>query len=283
MAGFPRTTVGGLSVSRMIIGTNWFVGYSHRSVAQDDFIKENIRNNRKQLADTLEVFFSAGVDTIMGILTREPVLLEAIKDAEDRTGVQCIKIDTPVINVGDSDQDRGEAERYLDEIAAAGTHICMPHHTVVEKLVDKGAGCIRRIDDYTKMIRERNMIPGLSAHMPEVVWYADKQGADVETYIQIYNCAGFLMQIEVETIHHVIHSAKKPVITIKPMAAGRLTPFVGLTFSWATIRPCDMVTVGTQNAREAAECIEISLAAIERRRPDLRRRSTPGRGTIHTA
>lgn len=26
---FPRTTVGGKSVSRMIIGTNWLAGWSH--------------------------------------------------------------------------------------------------------------------------------------------------------------------------------------------------------------------------------------------------------------
>ncbi|MGQ9455249.1 MAG: hypothetical protein ACUVRS_10050 [Armatimonadota bacterium] len=29
MNKFPRTQVGGLSVPRMIIGTNWFFGYSH--------------------------------------------------------------------------------------------------------------------------------------------------------------------------------------------------------------------------------------------------------------
>jgi hypothetical protein len=43
---------------------------------------------------------------------------------------------------------------------------------------------------------------------------------------------GFLMQVEVETVNQIIHAAKKPVMTIKPMAAGRTTPFVGLNFSW---------------------------------------------------
>lgn len=282
MSSFPRTTVGGLSLPRMIIGTNWFVGYSHRSQAQDLWIKERI-NQRDHLAGILEVFFSSGVNAIMGILSRESVLGDAIKDAEDRTGVKCIRIDTPPINVGDSDQDRGEAERYLDEVAASGADICMPHHTVVERLLDKGLNRIRRLDDYTKMVRDRNMIPGLSAHMPEVVRYADQQGADVETYIQIYNCLGFLMQIEVEGVHRVIHGAKRPVMVIKPMAAGRVTPFVGLNFVWSTIRDCDMVTVGTMNAREAAECIEISRAALERRKPTLEGRGTPGKGTIVNA
>jgi hypothetical protein len=280
---FPRTTVGGLSVSRMIIGTNWFVGYSHRGYAQDCMIKENVRANRKHLTAILEVFFRAGVDTIMGVLTREPVLNEAIKEAEDRTGVHCIKVDTPPINVGETQADLDETARYLDQVAASGAEICMPHHSSVERLLDRSINRIRRLETYTQMIRERNMIPGLSAHMPEVVRYADQQNADVETYIQIYNCLGFLMQIEVEGVHRVIQNAKKPVMTIKPMAAGRVTPFVGFNFVWNTIRPCDMVTVGTMTPGEAAECIEISLAALERRAPRLAARSTPTKGTILTS
>jgi hypothetical protein len=111
------------------------------------------------------------------------------------------------------------------------------------------------------------MIPGLSAHMPEMVVFSDLNGYDVETYNQIYNCAGFLMQVEIEHVHSVIWKPKKPVMIIKPMAAGRVSPFVGLTFSYTTVRPCDMVTVGCLTPQEAAEDIEISLAALERRPP----------------
>ena len=32
---FPRTMVGGVSLSRMIIGTNWMLGWSHRTPAAD--------------------------------------------------------------------------------------------------------------------------------------------------------------------------------------------------------------------------------------------------------
>jgi hypothetical protein len=88
------------------------------------------------------------------------------------------------------------------------------------------------------------------------------------------------MQVEVEYIHSVIWSAKKPVMTIKPMAAGRLSPFVGLTFSFATVRPCDMVTVGCLTPQEAAEDIEIGLAALERRPPNLAGRDSPNKTPI---
>jgi len=45
---------------------------------------------------------------------------------------------------------------------------------------------------------------------------------------------GYLMQIEVELLHRIVWNAKKPVMTIKPMAAGRVKPFVGISFSNAT-------------------------------------------------
>jgi hypothetical protein len=121
---------------------------------------------------------------------------------------------------------------------------------------------------YTAMIRERGMIPGLSTHMPETVVIADKTGADIETYIQIYNAAGFLMTVEADWVMRIISNAKKPVMTIKPLAAGKLLPVVGLTFVWNTIRDQDMVAIGTTTADEAREVIDLSLTLLERRLPD---------------
>jgi hypothetical protein len=69
-------------------------------------------------------------------------------------------------------------------------------------------------------------------------------------------------------------------MTIKPMAAGRVSPFVGLNFAWHTIRPCDMVTVGCFTPEEAAEDIEISMAAMEGRAPELEGRNSPNKTSI---
>ena len=119
--------------------------------------------------------------------------------------------------------------------------------------------------------------------MPELIVYSDHNEYDVETYIQIYNCAGFLMQVEVEYIHKVIHNARRPVIVIKPMAAGRVSPFVGLTFVYATIRPTDTVAVGCFTPNEVIEDIEIAMAAIERRPPDLDGRSSPNPTAVNVS
>jgi hypothetical protein len=118
------------------------------------------------------------------------------------------------------------------------------------------------------MIRDRGMIPGLSTHMPESVIYADNTGADVESYIQLYNAAGFLMQVEADWVNRIIRNAKKPVMTIKPLAAGKLLPMVGLSFVWSTIREQDMVTIGCTTPAEAREVIDISLDLLNQRVPE---------------
>jgi hypothetical protein len=276
---FPRTSVGGISLSRMIIGTNWLLGYSHTGPAADSRIK-SANDSSEAISRTLEVFLENGVDTIMGPLSfvksqGNMLMHEAIQMAQERKGKRLILIDLPVINVSDSAEERKETYEIFKQSKSYGADICLVYHSNAEELVDKGNKRINRIDDYTKMIRDLGMVPGLSAHMPELIIYSDLNQYDFETYVQIYNCAGFLMQVEIENVARIIHNAKKPVITIKPMAAGRLTPYVGLNFVWNTIRTCDMVAVGCMMPQEAGEVIEISRAALEHRFPKLGERSSP--------
>lgn len=279
---FPRTEVAGKSLSRMIIGTNWILGYSHTSPAADQMIKR--RNGKAEaIIDMFEVFLDKGVDTIMAPFAGNQHLINAVKEAEDRTGKEMIIIDTPIINVDNNPAARKEAEEVIAVSKEIGATFCLPHHSSVEQLVNKNKKVIDRLPDYLKMIRDHDMIPGLSCHMPELIIYSDLNEYDVQTYIQLYNCMGFLMQVEVEYIHNVIWNAKKPVMTIKSMAAGRVSPFVGLTFSWSTIRQSDMVTVGCMTPEEATEDIEISLAAIERRSPHLEGRNSPKKTEIMQA
>ncbi len=276
---FPRTSVEGISLSRMIIGTNWILGWSHTGAAADAMIHKT-NHSKEVVADLLEVFLRHGVDTLMGPLSPQPLILDAMKLAEDRTGKGIIRVDTPILNMDDTTEGRREAEKVIADCKREGASFCLIHHSSAEQLVNKNTRTLDRLPDYTKMIRDHGMVPGLSAHMPELIVYSDANEYDVQTYIQIYNCLGFLMQIEVESVANTIWNAKKPVMTIKPMAAGRCTPFVGLNFVWNTIRPQDMVTVGCMTPHEAEEDIEISLAAIERRAPDLEGRSSPNKTEI---
>ena len=276
---FPRTMVGGVSMPRMLIGSNWLLGFSHTGAAADKAIKEKF-DSREKFLPVFEAYLRHGIDAVMAPISSTPIMAEAIDYAEQKLGRKIIRIDTPWMNVDDTPEARREAEAVIKHSAEVGSTFCLIHHASGEQLVNKNLKAIPRLPDYLAMIRDHGLIPGLSAHMPEMVMYSDANGYDVETYIQIFNCMGFLMQIEIESVARIIHNAKKPVMTIKPFAAGRCTPFVGLNFNWNVLRECDMITVGANSADEALEDIEISFAALERRMPCLTARSSPAKQDI---
>ena len=187
---------------------------------------------------------------------------------------------TPTFDLSGTPEAMDHNARVLDGFAEIGTAVCLPHQGTTDALTDRTTRSIRTMDTYCAMMRERGMIPGLSTHMPEVPIYADETGLDVGTYIQIYNAIGFLMQIEVDWVHRMICERQKPVITIKPFAAGRLHPFVGLAFNWSTIREQDMVCVGTMTPDEARELIELSWSLFERRASSIELQRTRSKASI---
>ncbi len=182
-------------------------------------------------------------------------------------------MDTPSFTAENMDEQ-------LDEAKARGATFCFPHQSVTDPLIDLAAGCIRDMEGICQAIRDREMIPGLSTHSPHAVILADQTSLNVATYIQPYNAAGFMCQVETDWIAQIIRDAKKPVLTIKPLASGRLLPPTGLAFVWSTIRPCDMVAVGTMSPYEAQEDIELSRGLIEQRAAEVELQWTRSKSTL---
>jgi len=151
-----------------------------------------------------------------------------------------------------------------------GATFCFPHQAVTDPRLDRvNRRLMPELEEHLKYVRELGMIPGLSSHTPEAIICSDASGADVETYIQPYNAAGFLCQVETDWLQRIFREAKKPVMTIKPLASGRLLPPTGLAFVWNTLRDCDMVTIGTMSTYEAEEVIELSRAILENRKAEV--------------
>ena len=187
MDEFPRTVVGGVSVSRLVIGSNWFLGWSHTSMAKDRWIKEF--QSRERIADILEVFLRAGVDTLMA--PPHELMMEAVHAAEDRVGRKmilaltprfCITEQGPTKEAGYGPQEYWPEEAF-DICKGMGCTICMPHAAVTDALLDRRDGVIRDLDRYTKMIRDRDMVPGLSTHSPETPIYCNRHGYDVRQVV----------------------------------------------------------------------------------------------------
>ena len=117
MNEFPRTLVGGVSLPRLIIGSNWFKGYSHTSVPKDHFILEY--QTRERLTDIFATFMANGVDAYMGG-DPGPTVLAAIHDAEQRAGRKMILILTPSFNLLPGGDPATEPQPVLDHYRGSG-------------------------------------------------------------------------------------------------------------------------------------------------------------------
>ena len=56
---FPRTEVAGISLPRMLIGSNWILGYSHTSSAADEMIRSR-HSTRESVIELIEAYLGEG-------------------------------------------------------------------------------------------------------------------------------------------------------------------------------------------------------------------------------
>lgn len=276
MNTFPMTQIGGIDVSRIVAGSNWFLGYAHQTHSKGEWVKQY--QTRKNIADVLEVYLREGINIAMG--PAAPLLTESLNDAQQRVGRKMHLITTPGWDMPTGQANLDGAKVAFDEALKLGATFCWPHTSVTDRLYDGLQRTIRHMPDICRLIRDRGLIPGLSTHLPEVIVAADQMKLDVASYVSIYNAAGFLMNVEIDWVQKVIHNAAHPVTTIKPLAAGRLMPYVGLPFCWSTLRDQDLVTIGTLTPDEAKECIEISRAVLEHRQANRKLQFTRSKQTL---
>ena len=96
---FPRTTIENLSVSRLMMGSNWLMGYSHTSKAAGDrFIVDTV--DAERVAEVLATGMRAGVDTFYGFRP-DAKLVDGVKEAEQTTrGASAFSSLSPSLPIG---------------------------------------------------------------------------------------------------------------------------------------------------------------------------------------
>lgn len=251
---FPTTFIEDVEVSRLMVGTNWFLGYSHQSAAKSRWIKEHMTLDR--IVEVMCVFAREGINCVMS--PANTTMQEAIRRVKAETGVEMVWVATPG---GEGIEDLLPG---IEQAAELGARICMPHQHWTDGNLVANEKRIIGLERATERIRSLGMIPGLSTHRPETVRICDQVGYDVATYIQIYNAIGFLCQVETDWIAKVINDSPKPIMCIKPLGAGRMLPTVGLSFVYNSIKPIDIVCIGTLNPYEAEDDIRIAREILER-------------------
>ncbi len=252
MTGLPVTEIDGVPVSKIICGTNPFFGYSHFTRARDMWLRRYFTDSR--IAKVLSKAFSLGINAL--ISAPEPRLVPILSELR-RKGVSMQWICTPG---GGPIKGLEEGIRWCAENEVA---ICMPHQSYTDNNLVPARNDLIGYRKISKMIREYGMVPGLSTHRPETIVTMDKSGMDVQTYVLPFNSIGFLSYVEVEWVSQVFRRSRRPIVAIKPLAAGRITPQVGLPFVVRGIKEEDPIAIGFCSPLEVEEDVEIVLSAMK--------------------
>jgi hypothetical protein len=252
----PAIPLESLSLCRLICGTNPFMGISHFTPSRDMFLQEYFADPATIAEIMIYLLEEFGVNACLSS-PRDP-MKQAIALVEKEYGEKYHWLCTPSARctaegIGDT------LEAQIDWCAEAQVSVCLPHRSWTDAQLDPVNLRIRGLPEACAHIRDRGMIPGISTHYYECIAACNKQQYDVAVIIQPVNVDGFQSNIEVNTLIGVIQNTRYPIIAIKPLAAGRLLPEVGLRFTYSVIKPTDFVACGfdcLQNADYDAQLVE---------------------------
>lgn len=253
MESFPTSTIGGLEISRLIIGSNTFHGFSHFSGARSAWLRRYFTPER--IFEVMAHCARQGLNATCSM--QRPDYAEVMRAVEAETGVHIHWFATP------GGRETSELMEGIHQAAELGAEFCLPHTMWTDARLLPSRGIIEEAEEVLALIRSLGMRPGWSTHRPEVITISDRAGYDVDVYIQIFNAEGFLMPVETDWTANVIRNAKKPCLCIKPLGAGRIMPPTGLGYVYGNIKPQDIVAIGMMSIEEADEDIALARKILE--------------------
>ncbi len=259
-------TLGSLRVSRFILGSNPFSGFSHQSPAVDLEMKRYYTTER--IKQTMREAEELGVNTL--IARTDFHVMRFLLEYWDQDGqIQWFAQTCPEV---------GDHVTCINRAASGGAKACHIHGGVMDYLLAQG-----RLDEIPPMIdliHQKGMLAGIAGHNPEVFLWAEDVRLDVDYYMcSYYNSAHrdqraehvpgmeeWFLEEDRVIMAQVIQTLSKPVVHYKIMAAGRNEPQEAFAFAARHMRPADMVCVGVytkdapQMLRQDLELFETALA-----------------------
>ena len=238
--GLPTVRLGALEVSRLILGSNPFWGYSHKSAQLDEEMRHHHTDER--IIQILDEAASCG--------------LTAVASPPDE---RWTKLWTRYTGGGGRlkiwiSQCHGAPEQMIQEIdrsVKAGAKAIFIQGARVEEQFGKGRFDTLRA--WIEHIKQAGLPAGAAAHWPEVHPELERRKFPTDFYYQcMYNASKTddYSPAERDKAAATIAGLAKPVIAYKILAAGRLTAAEGFEYAFNHIRRKDGVCVGiyAQNA-----------------------------------
>jgi hypothetical protein len=249
----PTIEIGGVTLSRLMVGGNPFSGNSHYSVQLNEemldyFTMENIKR-------TLHRCEQLGMQSF--VVRGDAQMFAMVREYRSEGGrMNWIAQHAPEF---------GNYEAGIHKIKQAGAQLVYHQGTVTDALFK--AGELEQIKDNLRVMRDAGFpAVGLGTHMPQILDIADSEGWDVDFYVLcVYNLsrvdrvssyASTSINIDEPFIEedraiafNAIQKTKKPCIAFKVLGAKRRCStqedvYSALEESYASIKPIDSVLVG---------------------------------------
>ena len=167
--------IGQVRVSRFILGSNPFSGFSNQSSDVDLLMKRYYTT--KRIKETIGEAESLGVNTLIA-RTHHHIVRLLIEYWDEGGSIQWFAQTCPEV---------GSHEACVNRAASGGAKACHIHGGVMDLLLAQGK--LEKVPAVVSMIRERGMLAGIAGHNPEVFEWAEAH-LDVDYYMcSYYNSA----------------------------------------------------------------------------------------------
>ena len=256
-----------IKVSRFILGSNPFSGFSHQSPARDVEMRHFFTTTH--IKDTLRHAEELGVNTL--IARSDYHVMRMLMEYRDEGGaLQWFAQTCPEV---------GSHEACILRAHANGAKAVHLHGGVMDNAYAQGK--LNDVPAAIDLIHEKGMLAGIAAHNHKVIAWAEEH-LDLDYYMCCYynperrdehaehnpNSSEQYLEEDRQSMTTLIPQLSRPVIHYKILAAGRNDPAAAFAFAAHQMRPNDAVCVGIYPKdnpsilTEDVRLLEESLAAV---------------------
>jgi hypothetical protein len=256
-----------LTVSKFILGSNPFSGFSHQSHEADWAMRHYFTTAR--IKETLREAEALEVNTF--IARTDFHVMRMWMEYQDEGG--------KLMWFAQTCPEVGDHATCIERASTYGAKACHLHGGVMDYAFAQGL--LDGVQPALDLIRQKGMLAGIAAHNHRVIEWAEEH-LDLDYYLCCYynptprdthaahdpNLAEQYLEEDRRVMTDLIQGLSKPVVHYKIMAAGRNDPRQAFAFAASKMRQNDAVCVGIYQEnqpgilREDVRLLEESLESI---------------------